>query len=186
MSNHLIHITWCLYLKKKYHRIVWGGKEPQRSSSPISKPYSQQWIKQNCQIIQCKSLRILKATWKQVAEVSRKNNCFFQTAWKFWLTDEWWLSIIALKCLSGLSATQTASHVGIPATNSSQFPYASFSEAAWAFRAVKWIKFPSEVSQYKNANFKNQFPHCLPWDDLRRNTDLLKSVVSQMLSKQNL
>lgn len=141
---------------------------------------------QKCQIIQCKSWRILKATWKQVAEVSRKNNCFFPTAWEFWLTDEWWFPIIALKCLSGLSATQTASHVGILATNSSQFPSASFTEAAWVFHAVKWIKFPSEISQYKNANFNNQFSHCSPWDYLRRNTDLHKPVVSQMPSKQNL
>lgn len=48
------------------------------------------------------------------------------------------------------------------------------------FHTVKGIKFLFEVSQYKNANFKTQFSHCLPWDYLRRTPDLFKTVVSQI------
>ena len=62
----------------------------------------------------------------------------------------------------------------------SEFPCASFFEAAKVFHTVKGIKYPFEVSQYKHANFKNQFSCCLPWDYLRRTTDLFKTVVSQI------
>lgn len=48
------------------------------------------------------------------------------------------------------------------------------------FHTVKGIKFPFELSQCKNADFKNQISHCLPWDYLRKTTDPLRTVISQI------
>lgn len=125
---------------------------------------------------------MLKAARKQVAEISRKGNCFFQTAQKFWFTDERWLPIIALKCQKGVLATFTAAHMGIlVSSNTLRVPLCFlFWGCQKHFNTVKGTKFPFEVSQYKNANFKHQFSHCLPWDHLRRTTDILKTVVSQI------
>ena len=90
LSNHLIHITWS------------------RTKTSL-----QTTNKQKCQIIHRKPSRILKAAQKQVAEVSRKSSCFFQTAQKFWLSDEGWSPITALKSPTGLFATFTTTRVGI-------------------------------------------------------------------------
>lgn len=90
--------------------------------------------KQKCQIIHWKSSRILKAAWKQVAEVGRKSDCFFPDSME--ILAYWWVAVthnstqMSDRSLSYLNSNPHGDFSQQQQTLTLEFPHASFLEAA--------------------------------------------------------